>query len=359
MITYLKDHKYYEDLYDKMTVDIGRREAGSLLRARDEFYQKVKITDQEEIKKMEFWWDRMYWWLVEIPYLLPRWEEKDAAIRSWMAEDRASDERLAAARPRVEPTCSYCSRQGLRLVTKNLLRQDGRNDRSVLFMFDCTICKKRSAYWEDGTEWISPTTPCPKCTTPLTTEAKTKDRIMTTTYTCEKCEHKEVEKMELGKKDVLDPDFEEHKKVFCLSEERARTMQSYRPKWEEAMRMMDDDILRMANKELYDAAAKIGQIKIPQLIERLRPAIEKVGYIEVAFDKPELGNHVTIGFSCMDSNSERDDAKSRKVLKKAVTDTLADSNWRLTSRDISYRLGYLTGSLRVYENEDELIQLLR
>lgn len=67
MITHLKDRKYYEDLYDKITVDIGRREAGNLLRAREEFLSKAKITDQEELNKMDFWWEQPYWWLVELP----------------------------------------------------------------------------------------------------------------------------------------------------------------------------------------------------------------------------------------------------------------------------------------------------
>lgn len=189
-------------------------------------------------------------------------------------------------------------------------------------------------------------------------DVKVRGRIMTTAYACNQCDHKEVEKTELGKKDPPDPDFERHKEVFCLSEERARTMQAYRPKWEEAMRMMDEDMKRMANKELYDAAAKIERLKIPQLIERLRPAIEAAGYIEVAFDKPELGGYVTISFSCMDSHFDREDAKSRKELKKAINQALAEANWRLMSDGISYRLGYLTGKLRAYEEEEDLVKLV-
>lgn len=358
MITHLKDRNYYEDLYDKITVNIGCRETGSLLRAREEFLAKAKITDQEELNKMDFWWERLYWWLVELPYLLPRWGEKGATISSWMAQDRMLDERLASARPHTEPICSNCGKQGLRLVTKDLLHKEGASEQSVLFMFDCSACKKRTAYWEDGSEWISPTTPCSKCTASLDMDVKVRGRMMTTTYTCGRCGHKETEKIELGKEEAPDPDFEQYKKAFCLSEERARTMQAYRPKWEEAMRMMDKDMKRMANKELYDAAAKIGRLKIPQVIERLRPAIEAAGYIEVAFDKPELGGYVTIGFSCMDSHSDREDAKSRKELKKAVSKTLSDTNWRLMSDGISYRLGYLTGKLRAYEEEADLVRLV-
>lgn len=46
IITHLKDRKYYEGLHDKITVDIGRREVGRLLRAREKFYSKAKIAEK-------------------------------------------------------------------------------------------------------------------------------------------------------------------------------------------------------------------------------------------------------------------------------------------------------------------------
>lgn len=186
---------------------------------------------------------------------------------------------------------------------------------------------------------------------------------MTTTYTCAKCGHEDVEKVDMGKRKERaadpDPDFERDKKIFCLSEERARLMQEYRVKWEEGMRMMDEDMAREADKELYDMVAKVEQLKIPQVMERLRPAIEKAGYTEVTFDKPQLGPYVTMEFSCMDSHTSREDSKSRRELKKAVTAALSSTNWRLMSDGISYRLGYLTGRLRAYEDEKDLVELLK
>jgi predicted RNA-binding Zn-ribbon protein involved in translation (DUF1610 family) len=355
MITHLKDRKYYEDLYDKITVDIGREEGQKLLAVRS---QILKTTEEKDMYATEFWFERLYWWLIEIPYLLPRWEERQPTIDSWMRSDREKDERLANARPRTEPVCSNCGkRQGLRLTMKHLLHRN-RNDEAVVFMFDCPDCKKRTAYWEDGTEWVSPVTPCPKCGKPLAMDVKTRGRNMTTTYTCEACGHKEIEKTQLGKKEAPDPNFERDRKIFCLDEERGRTMQAYRIKWEDGMRMIDEEMKRDANKEVYEAAAKIIQLKIPQLMEKLRPAIEAAGFTEVSFDKPELGLNVVIAFSCMDSNASREEAKSRKTLKKAVTDALVDTNWRLMSDGVDYRLGYLTGRLRAYEDEPDLIKLV-
>lgn len=354
MITHLRDRQYYDDLYDKITVDIGREEGQKLLAVRS---QILKTTEEKDMYATEFWFERLYWWLIEIPYLLPRWEEKQSTIDPWMRRDKELDERLASAKPRTEPTCSHCGSHGLRLVNKHLLRKDS-GEESVAFMFDCAACKKRTVCWEDGSEWISPTTPCPKCGKPLVMDVKTQGRTMTTTYACEACDHKEIEKMQLGKKEALDPNFERDRKIFCLDEERARTMQAYRVKWEDGMRMIDEEMKRDANKEVYEAAAKIIQLKIPQLMEKLRPAIEAAGFIEISFDKPELGINVIVAFSCMDGDASRDDTKSRKTLKKAVTTGLADTNWRLMSEGVDYRLGYLTGRLRAYEREEEIVSLI-
>ncbi len=333
----------------------------AFLRAREQFYEKAKITDKKELDKMEFWWERLCWWLVELPFLLPRWEKRDSTINDWMRDDKLSDERLENTRPRTEPTCANCGQQGLRLVSKQLLHREGGTRQDVLFMFSCNACKKRSAYWEDGTEWVSPVIPCPQCKSPLSMDVKVRGKIMTTTNLCENCGHKDIEKVRLDEKKEpgVDADFERDRKIFCLSEERAKTLLEYRPKWEEAMRMMDEEKEREADKDLYDTAAKVDQLKIPQLMEKLRPAIEKAGYIEVSFDKPDIFGYVTIGFSCMDSDSSREDAKSRKTLKKTIENSLKDTNWRLMSDGISYRLGYLNGRLRAYEGEAEIVDLLK
>lgn len=37
---------------------------------------------------------------------------------------------------------------------------------------------------------------------------------------------------------------------------------------------------------------------------------------------------------------------------------LEDTNWRLASSGISYRLGYLTGRLRAFEREEDMRQLV-
>jgi hypothetical protein len=112
------------------------------------------------------------------------------------------------------------------------------------------------------------------------------------------------------------------------------------------------------NKHIYDAMAELKRPNIPQLPELLKPVIEEAGYIEFSLDKPEMGKDVFVGFSCLDSKSDRGDYDSRKTLKKMVDNALVDTNWRLATDGIDYRLGYLTGRLHAYENEEDLKKLV-
>jgi hypothetical protein len=66
---------------------------------------------------------------------------------------------------------------------------------------------------------------------------------------------------------------------------------------------------------------------------------------------------VTIPFSVLDSNSTRNPNISEATLKKLLKDTLEDTNWRLMSNGIHYRLGYLSGTLKAYEQEEDLLEL--
>ena len=115
---------------------------------------------------------------------------------------------------------------------------------------------------------------------------------------------------------------------------------------------------REDNKHVYDAVKEMKKPKIAELAPLLAPVLEKAGYIEFHLDKPEMGRDVYVGFSCLDSKSDREDSNSRKILNKLVDNTLSDTNWRLMSSGISYRLGYLNGRVRAYEGEEAMKELI-
>lgn len=112
------------------------------------------------------------------------------------------------------------------------------------------------------------------------------------------------------------------------------------------------------NKKLYEKLAKIKKLTVAELQELLTATLKKDGYIKLELSKPEVRKDVIIGFTVQDDKAERKEYDSRVQLRKLLDKTLADTNWRLMAEGISYRLGILSGRLRGYENEEDLIKLI-
>lgn len=296
--------------------------------------------------------------------LLHRYENRDQYINEWMAKDQAKDDQVAAARLTEEPYCHHCSKQGLRIVDKSLMhrKENAKYDdpEEVLFMLHCPHCDKNSAFWEDGTAWKSRPTLCPKCKAEVTHKtAKTKTAI-TFIYTCPSCGHTYKEKMDLSdKKEKPDPNYDKDRLTYCLLDKEFREhLFAIRQGFEDMARLGKEIKEKEDNKHIYDALKEMRKPKIAELSTMLAPTLKKAGYIEFSLDKPEMGKDVIIGLNCLDGKSGREDYDSRKTLEKLVKKTLEDTNWRLMSDGISYRLGYLSGRLRAYEREEDLKALI-
>jgi len=294
--------------------------------------------------------------------LLDRYENRTQSINEWMARDEAKDNQVASARLREEPYCQHCGKQGLRLIDKSLMHRDAHYDdpEEVLFMLRCPHCTKTSAFWEDGTAWKRTPTQCPKCRSEMTDRTTNTKKSLTTTYTCPSCGHTYKDKMDLTKKEEPpDPDFDKDRIHFCLLDKEFRErLISFREGLETMARLGKEFKEKEDNKHIYEAIKELKKLKIAELNTTLAAALEKAHYIEFSLDKPEIGKDVTVNFSCLDNKSDRSDYDSEKTLKKTIQKTLEDTNWRLMSDGIHYRLGYLSGRLRAYEREEDLKNLV-
>lgn len=362
MYTHLKERESYENRYDRLTVDSARFDLKFYLEFRDEWF-KIMPDEKPDSFRSTFHLNWIYMMMVGND-LVDKYYKRDDAIAEWMAKDDAKDEKIASARLTIEPKCQHCGKTGLRIIDKTLMQrgEDYKHDDSeeVLFILKCPHCDKNSAYWEDGAEWARRHTYCPKCksimnekTTKLKTAIKTK-------YTCPNCMHSFQDKLDLtAKKEKPDPDYEEDRKLFCLLDEKVRNEHiDAKRRFEDMARLGKEWKEKEDNKHIYDAVTQVNRLKIPELTTTLSPAIEKAGYIEFSLDKPEMGREVTVSFNCLDSKSDRQDYDSRKTLKKTITEALENTNWRLMSDGIGYRLGYLTGRLRAYEAEGDIKNLI-
>lgn len=360
--TYLQPRKKYEERYDRLTVELCRQKEAMLA----EVFRKSKA---EKIKKVKDA-DRQFrvvagiFHYFEVEMLAgERWQKRTETIERWIAEDNAKDQRLAEARLTNEPECEHCGKTGLRIISKDLMnRGEVLDHEEVLFMLECSSCNRRTAIWEDGSSWERRHRLCPKCATVMKETSKRKGKLITDTYSCPKCQHTFQEELDLSfkkEKEEPDPNWEEDKLRFVLADEQGQKYLEGVRNLEQLKHVMDKIKERTDNKAVYDAVANLQKVNIGQLTDVLRPAIEKAGYTKLTFDKPEIGRDVFVGFNCLDGKSGRDDYTSRVTLKKTIQKALTDTNWRLMSDGISYRLGYLNGRLRAYEKEEDLVELVK
>lgn len=359
----MKPREYYEDIYDRQTVEGARRDIVHYWKFYEEFEKKLPKDDQIERPGNALLLNVFYMETVG-NRLLNRYEQREQHVNDWMARDEAKDAQLAAAGLTEEPYCHHCGKLGLRIIDKHLMhRKPGArfdDPEEVLIMLECTHCQKTSAFWEDGTAWKPKPTLCPKCKVEMTHKATRSKQAINTTYTCPSCKHRYKDRIDLSdKKEKPDPDFDKDRITYCLLDKEFRDkLFEIRRGLNEFARMGKEFKEKEDNKPLYDAANQLEKLKIVELQDKLRPVIEEAGYKEVRFAEPEIGREFVVGISCLDGDSKRDDYTSRQTLKKTIDKALEKTNWRLMSTGVEYRLGYLSGKLRAYESEEDLLKLV-
>jgi len=364
MYRHRRERKNYEDRYDRFTVEAARRGMSYYEKFYDDFKKKLPKDEKIDRPGNAFLLNVFYMETVGNE-LLKRYENREQQISDWTARDEAKDELIANARLSDEPSCQHCGKEGLRIIDKSLMqsKDNAKHDdpEEVLFMLRCTHCDKNSAFWSDGTAWETRPTLCPKCSSEVTHKTTKTKQAITFTYSCTSCGHTYKDKIDLhNKKAKADPDFVKDRVRFCLHDAEFRDrLFKMRHDFIEMAKLGKEFKEREDNKHVYDAIRQMKKPKIAELSEILAPALSEAGYIEFSLDKPNIGKDVFVGFSCLDSKSERSDYDSEKTLKKTVVKALVDTNWRLMSDGISYRLGYLSGRLRAYEREDDLKRLLQ
>jgi hypothetical protein len=363
MYIYLKERQFYEDTYDRHTVEDARRDVVYYDKFYTEFESKLGKDETISRPGNAVILNAFYMQTVGLE-LLRRYENRDQYIKEWIAKDEAKDDQITTARLAEEPHCQHCGKEGLRIIDKSLMhRGDAYNiddPDEVLFMLQCPHCEKNSAFWEDGEIWKTKPTLCPKCNIEVVQTTKRTKKVITFIYTCTVCKHSFKEKMDFSKvEEKPDPNFEKDRAHFCLYDKVFREhLFAIRKGFEDMAELGKEFKEKEDNKHIYDAVKEMKKPKIAELVPLLSSVLEKAGYIEFHLDKPEVGKDVFVGFSCLDSKSNREDYDSRNTLKKLIDQTLVDTMWRLMSNGISYRLGYLNGRLRAYEREEDLKNLV-
>lgn len=352
MYQHLKDYAYYDELYDKLTIEECQRWENSPYKKADIFKLKGKEKKIAELK------DKTFRNLVRpIPltfFKADRAAKKSDTIQEWMERDRAKDEKLTNAREPEGVRCFGCSSPLRNCISRDLM-DNHQGKEEVLFMFECDKCGKRRAFWENGKEWeYAPT--CERCKAEVQKDSERKGDVIISKYTCPKCGHIETDTFDLNKKeDRVEPDFEANRKKYCMPESQGRELMVQA---EGISKLVASWKNEEENKELYETARKIKRLTIIELQNLLNPIIEKSGYAKLEFEKPEIEKNVILGFGVQDVKVGRDKLNSEYDLKRLLKTTLEDTNWRLMSDGVNYRLGFLAGRLKGFESEEDILKLV-
>lgn len=359
MDNYLKTQSYYEDLYDLHTIEecidwYWKMKDGFTKNKKKDF---AKYTDEkfnEEINKCL----NLYLYTMKGE----RYRHKKETIQEWIERDRRMQELYDNTPVPSNVLCQVCNSPTN--VTHKDLHDSYEPSARMMFMLECTKCKKRQALFEDGTEWKYDPPKCPKCKHLLKTDIKIKGDITTFTSKCTKCSYKdkdvsdhkkwreEQEAKEKKGKELL----EKYREEFCLSD---KSGQEYIEQMEamEVASVIREEERQKYESPVYQRSLQLKKTTIIELEKLLIQSLEKAKYTKLSFDKPEIGQYVIVPFTVQDSDSSRKDRISSFELEKVVKDTLEDTNWRLLSNSIMYRLGYLEGKLKGYEQEEDMLKL--
>ncbi|MHB1441289.1 MAG: hypothetical protein ACYCXO_00900 [Candidatus Humimicrobiaceae bacterium] len=358
---YLQDIQHYIDLYDIFTIEKcldyyhNIRDGFKKIENTEEFKNFGKGELDKEVHKIASYTINIL--------KAEQYRHKKETIQKWMERDRKEQRKFDNAVPPQKVLCKECFSE-TKIISKDLHGLYEENSR-VLFMFECPNCKKRQAQYEDGTEWHHKTSKCPECDSPLNEKSKFTKNILTTTYSCPNCSYKKEEVDDFNKSDkerkaekVREKKLlAEYRDEFCVDD---KTGQEMLHAYEQLARIMDE----MKEKEkkdkdpLIQKARKLKKLTVAQLGKLIEDTIEKEGYKDLKFGKPEMGQYVIIDFTVNETKDDRQESDSIFTLKKLLKSILEDTNWRLMSEGINYRLGILTGRLKAFEKEEDLIKII-
>jgi hypothetical protein len=348
-----KPHQYYVDLYDKMTVEKARRYEAMHNKMTAE---KMESEEPALAKFGETFNEiHMYFFKGEEYY------NKEATIKKWIERDEALDKFIEETQPLENITCLTCGRLTF-VMNKTLdMSIDEKKLDRILFMYQCPLNHlPHRAFYNDGTEYRPKVHGCPKCNGNLFDSYERVDDVITTTTSCDRCNHKEISTLELNKKEepVIDPDFVKDRERFCLNEEEGKKYLNERFDAIAMSHLVDDMKKEEKLKPLREKVANIKKITIPELETILAPIFEENQYIKFHLKDPEVGRELAVPFVAYDGKS-RNEYDSSKTLEKLIKKALEGTNWRLMSDGVRYRLGMLEGRLRAYEKEEDLFKLVK
>lgn len=365
---YLEDEQAYIDRYDLSTI----KECLKVIEMFKGVYNKSltseKLKDMSKEDKYSDTTKMMYWylWVTQAQ----EYKNKKETIKKWMDEDKLKQDKQDYTPEPQGIKCPLCSAPMHFKSSKHL---DYTYDSPVIrmmFLFKCSKCEKQQWVYDDGEIRVSKPDLCPKCKKEIDMTDSAKGKVITLKYKCSACGYsktevqdftksdKEHEKWLEGQKKKEEEDkklLEKYRSAFCLTDEDGGKY-LFELEAMEVAKQVHEEAKQKYDNSAYQQVSKLKKLTIIELEKLLTEALEKANYIKFAFASPEMGQFIFAPFTLQDADSLRRENISTSTLEKLIKSTLENTNWRLVD-GVSYRLGFLSGRLKGYEREDDLLKL--
>jgi len=355
---YLREKQYYIDRYDLLTI----KQCLEILDVMTKVYvnmgnlEEAKVFSKGDMAKGSSWYTNQMLYVKKAE----RYGQKEEIIQNWITEDQIKHDAYNKT-PEPQMACPTC-RTRMQSSLKHLETLD--NPLRMMFLFNCRSCKKKRWIYEDGTERESTPILCPKCKAKAHMEIikQSEDKVAWKT-TCSSCGYNEITVDDLKKsreerhqEEVNDALLlKNYREEFC-SEEKGKEAFEYIEALKVAEMVFDEEVKKFDNKA-YEKASQLKKLTIVELEKLLNGLLLKSHFVKLSFESPDIRQYIIISFSVQDADSTRKKDVSIAQLKKLLQNGLEETNWRLVGNDLSYRLGYVSGRLKGYEHEDDLIHL--
>jgi len=339
----------YEELYDKLTVSECRDWVKHVL--KNKLPDKIKtLPESEQLRFASV--------IIELPIYFKKGERylrREETIAEWMRRDQEKDD-FIDSNPAPTSYCPKCNKL-MELIISELDHYSDEKLR-MMFLYKCSCGEKKGLYG-DGEPYVFKRDYCPKCNKEWDRKhTKSKDKI-TTTSACAKCGYKEKDVLDLNTEEEIDPNFDEDRVKFCMSEEEGETYRREKATIPDILKWQEEVDQREKDKKYYDKAKKLKTLTISELSDLLAEELIKFDFRGLTITNTEVTRDLIVSFSLQDTKKNRAEYDSRSALKKAIIDLVKDTNWKLMSDGVSYKLGLLTGRLRGIDQEKVLVDEMK
>ncbi|MBF0208934.1 MAG: hypothetical protein HQK53_18895 [Oligoflexia bacterium] len=357
---YLKPKQIYIDRYDLFTIN----ECLEMLDVCKKAYVDGKAHGKENGLDSTGEWAKASNWLANqmiFQIVGNRYKTKAQTIEKWMADDSVKQDKYNNTPSPDNISCPNCG--GLMKVGMKQLDFVEQPLR-MMFIFECEKCKKRQWVYEDGTIRESKLPKCPKCgkNAKMSLIKESKDKVIWKT-SCDSCDYSETttdefvaDRVDFEKREEYDKQLLEKYRAEYCADEVGKKSQHYIEGLPVAKEVFDEQ-LRKYDSQTYQNVVSLKKLSIVDLEKLLNGIFEKERYIHLVLGHPEIGRHVIVGFTVQDSSSSGREKSALKDLEKILKTTLISTNWRLITDSLSSRLGYVTGRVKGYENEEDFFEI--